>query len=477
MAFENFPTVLQNIFQSNMLERKFWDQLESKKSYRGAAFRYPVEKRNGETMIYSRAGRITPVTGSLAPSINTGLDNGLTGIGGVGAANPTYPFEQWSVNIAQFAYSMDLNLVQAEEVIADIFKQNVVNLAENCTMSLDLIAAQALFRAYESGSSVITTAASSTTQHVDNVIGLDKAFATASITNPTGGTATFPYGSPQTVSPSNPLNVNIYPAAGGAPVPNTIIGVAVDGSNTSHMVCGQLVIGTSGTVTLGTTYAAAKGDVIVAADAPAYIRPNGKLSRESLGLSDANGIQLIINAVAQLRKNNIATCADGTYVCFIDPTMEAQVYTDPQFQIMTQGEEQSPTFKNGRIARNFGVTFVPVTNAPVYTFTNYAGTPVQISTHRALVMGERALMDCPFAGTFDALRNVRDGYADVRVVNDIVMVNRSPLDRFQQIMAMSWYWIGNFAVPTDATITADVMPQATPARYKRAICIEVAAAS
>lgn len=478
MSINNLPNDVQVVIQTNMLERRFWEQLSAQLSYRNAAFRYPVEKRMGETMIYSRAGRITPVMAPMSASGNTGLDNGLSNIPGIGANAPAYPFEQWSVNINQYAYTLDLNTVQDELTVSSIFKQNVDNLAEAAALTLDLLAAKKLFTAYESGNTWVTAGTTAvTTAHVDNVVGFDTAFATNTITNPgDGNTYTFPYGQPQSTSTTYPVTATVFPAAGGATRTVTVTGVAVDGSNTSTAQAGKVVTGKSGTLTFSAAQTFAVGDVLVAADAPKVIWPNAKQSRFALTGADTNGVQLIINAVAELRKNRIPTVADGTYVCFIDPTMEAQFFTDQQFQIMTQGEEQSPTFKNGRISRNFGVTFVPVTNAPVYgPFTNSAGNPIY--THRAIIMGRQALMDCPFNGTFDALRRTQDGNAIIRVVNDIVMVTRDALDRLQQEITQSYYWIGDFGVPTDATITRDVIPSATAARYKRAIVVEVAAAS
>jgi hypothetical protein len=69
------------------------------------------------------------------------------------------------------------------------------------------------------------------------------------------------------------------------------------------------------------------------------------------------------------------------------------------------------------------------------------------------------------------------GVADYRFNDDVVFVNRMPIERAGQIMSSMWYWIGGFVVPTFATITSAVIPTATAARYKGAIVVEVAAAS
>jgi len=52
------------------------------------------------------------------------------------------------------------------------------------------------------------------------------------------------------------------------------------------------------------------------------------------------------------------------------------------------------------------------------------------------------------------------------------MVTREPLDRLKQIIAQSWYWIGGFALPTDVTADASIIPTATNAYLKRGVVIE-----
>lgn len=468
MAFENFPTSLQPIFQQNMLDRAFQAQLSALCAYRKSAYRLPVEKRNGETMIYSRAGRISPVLDDLVPSQNTGFDNGVANIGGIGAGSPTYPFEQFSVGIGMRPYFLDLNLIQEQEVIANLFKQNVENLGESAALSLDLYAMNTAFKAYMSGRTFVTAATTaSTTAHLDNGNGFDTEYVQATING-----NTFSYGLPAPVTAANPMPALIYPAAGTAPVAVSIVGWAFDGSNVSTL---PTHIGASGTVTFSAAQTLAIGDVLVAGDGPNQFRPNGKLSSLALDATDTIGAQLIINAVAELRANGVKPpLGNGTYPCYIDPIVDAQFFTDPQYQIMSQGQFQSPDFKNGRVSQNFGVTFVPTTNAPSFNITNHAAQ--QISVRHALVTGEKYVQESPFAGTYDAIRSMPDmGVSDFRFVDDIVMVNRMPLDRAGQIMSQGWYWIGGFVAPTDVTITSAVVPSASAARYKRAAIIQVAA--
>ena len=60
----------------------------------------------------------------------------------------------------------------------------------------------------------------------------------------------------------------------------------------------------------------------------------------------------------------------------------------------------------------------------------------------------------------------------VNMVDGIAMVTREPVDRLQQIIAQSWYWIGGFCAPTDVTTTPATVATATNASFKRAVLIE-----
>ena len=325
-------------------------------------------------------------------------------------------------------FFIDLNLIQEQAVIADLFKKNVTELGEQAALSLDLRVMKFAFRAYLGGSTWATAALSGSTVHVDNTIGLDTAFASVTING-----NSFSSGMPQPVSGSNPLAV-IITHASGATETNTVTGVTLDGSNASNQLTGEL--GTSGTLTFGSAPSSlAIGDTVTAFDAAMIYRPNGKPNMFQLDATDTIGAQLIINAVAELRANGVKPpLSNQTYPCYIDPIVDAQFFTDAQYQIMSQGQMESEDFHQGRVSRNFGVTFVPTTNAPSFSFTNHSGLPV-IARH-AIVCGEKYIQESPFSGTADAIRSMPDmGVADYRIVDDIVLVNRMPLDRAGQVMS------------------------------------------
>ena len=89
---------------------------------------------------------------------------------------------------------------------------------------------------------------------------------------------------------------------------------------------------------------------------------------------------------------------------------------------------------------------------------------------RPILVGGGALIEGDFAG-MDELEVNNDG-SIINMVDDICMVTRPPVDRLQQIIAQSWYWIGGFVAPSDITTNNSIIPTATNAAFKRAVILE-----
>jgi hypothetical protein len=92
---------------------------------------------------------------------------------------------------------------------------------------------------------------------------------------------------------------------------------------------------------------------------------------------------------------------------------------------------------------------------------------------RPILCGSDVLVEGTFEGQEEAVRDMAAN-GEIDIIDDVVQVIRDKLDRFQQIIAQSWYWIGGYAVPTDATANRSTIPTATNAYLKRAVVIETA---
>jgi hypothetical protein len=110
--------------------------------------------------------------------------------------------------------------------------------------------------------------------------------------------------------------------------------------------------------------------------------------------------------------------------------------------------------------------FIPTTEAFVQAHPSIAGAMVR----RPIICGQGALIEGDFAGM--AAADVAPEDSLVSIVDGVAMVTREPIDRLQQIIAQSWYWIGGFCAPSDVTTNPTTVPTATNASFKRAVMVE-----
>ena len=84
--------------------------------------------------------------------------------------------------------------------------------------------------------------------------------------------------------------------------------------------------------------------------------------------------------------------------------------------------------------------------------------------------GQGALIEGSYAGM--GADDTAPANSIVSIVDGVAMVTREPVDRLQQIIAQSWYWMGGYCAPSDTTTTTATVPTANNAAFKRAVMIE-----
>jgi len=455
MAISSFPTSLVPLIQQGFLAREFNTGLTSRLTFRAIADREMFPNGIGETLTKTRRGLKTPVTTPLTPSGNTNFDNGLT--------PSAWSVEQYTLGINMFGDTIDLNMVTEQVGLASQFLANAQVNGVQAMSSLDRLARNALFYGaiggvggYIGGNTrVITTlGATGTTVKVDDIRGFQN------ILNATGQVVS--------VGVSNGMTVTI-----GAGV-YTLTGTTADGSNVSTAplgISGSLILGSNVTVSDGTS-----GNAVVAATAPLVLRPNNRATTAALvaptGVyggtnytpGDSLTMNVVLSAIGTLRANNVPTI-DGSYNCYCDDQQLLGLFRDNDFKMLYRGQYGSSTYQHGQIIELLGVRFIPTTESPQQASLG-AG-----AIHRALVVGKGALIEGDFAGMAHIDQpNLRN--AEVEMMDGIAMVTRPPLDRLDQIIAQSWYWIGGFCVPTDATATPNIIPTASNSYLKRGVVIE-----
>lgn len=141
------------------------------------------------------------------------------------------------------------------------------------------------------------------------------------------------------------------------------------------------------------------------------------------------------------------------------------LFRDGDFKYLYRGAYGSETYHAGAVVELLGVRFVPTTEAPQQVSLG-AG-----AIHRAIVCGKGALIEGDYADM--GARDIPDADKSLMErVDNVVMVTREPLDRLKQIIAQSWYWIGGYALPTDATASTSIIPTSTNSYLKRGVVIE-----
>jgi hypothetical protein len=437
MGIQNFPLTLQPIIQQGFLEREFESALTSRLGYRAIADREPFAVGIGETLTKTRVGLKPSVTTPLAPATNTNLDNGLT--------PSTWGVEQYTISINHYASTTDLNMVTARVGIASQFLQNAYVNGEQAARSLDELARNALFAPYFGGNTRIRTT-------------LGAAGPAVAVDDIRGFMTVFNNGVQTPVSSTYPLTITI-----GSDV-YTLVGAVADTSNVSTTpggVSGVLTLSTNATVTDATA-----GNPVQAANASVIIRPNARTATTGLVATDTLAMANLLDAVAKLRVNAVPD-VDGVYNCYLDPVSARQLFADQDFQRLFQGATSAnQVFKQGMINDFLGLRFIPTTEAYVQPHPTIAGAVIR----RPIICGKGALIEGDFAGM--AADDVAPKDSIVAMVDGIAMVTREPIDRLQQIIAQSWYWIGGFCAPSDTTTNPTIIPTATNASYKRAIMIE-----
>ena len=437
MGIQNFPLALQPIIQQGFLEREFEQALKSRLGYRACADRVQIAVGIGETVTKTRVGLRPSVTTPLQPSINTNFDNGLTPMG--------WGVERYTLTINHYAATTDLNMVTSRVGIASQFLQNAYANGEQAARSLDELARNALFSSYFGGNTRVRTTLGNagTAVAIDDIRGFQNAFV---------------YGVQQAVSVTNPLTVaigiNTY----------TLIGATADVTNVSTAPNGA-----SGVVTLSGNVSVSDGtagNAVIAANASVIVRPSQRATTTALTATDTLTMSNLLDAVTKLRMNAVPEI-DGAYNCYLDPVSARQLFSDPDFKQLFQGATSAnQVFRQGMTNDFLGLQFIPTTEAFVQPHPILPGLMVR----RPIVCGQGALIEGDFAGM--AADDIAPKDSIVAVVDDVAMVTREPIDRLQQIIAQSWYWIGGYCAPSDTTTNPTTIPTSTNAAFKRAAMVE-----
>jgi len=458
MGINNFPAALVATIQTGFLDREFEEGLDSLLAYRLCALQETIPARIGETLTRTRKSRLNPVTTPLVPSaVSANIDNSLI--------PSSFTVEQYSFTVFEYAGTFDVDLLAEMVGIADQMIVGSRNNGVQAAQSLERLAKQALFAAYNGGNTYVRTdlgVSSTTTCHVDDVRGFQNVLVNGVVTP---------------VSAGNPLTVLEQPAvSGGLTQTLNVTSVVADGSSSS--IYPGSVLGTtdglSGVLTFTAAAAPVTGDAIVATSAPRVFRPSGKITTTQLAAGDVLTMGLVLNAVAYLRDNGVPAMPDGSYKCILDNSSMRALFADQDFKVLFAGRDMTSEYRSADIVSILGVEFIPTTETYVQLPSTTPTPNLAVTVRRPIIIGAEALLQ----GTFEGLEQFinRPGFEPigyVMMVNDVAQIVRPPLDRLQRTCSMTWTWVGGFAVPSDLTATTSIIPTASNALFKRCTILEI----
>ena len=153
-------------------------------------------------------------------------------------------------------------------------------------------------------------------------------------------------------------------------------------------------------------------------------------------------MEMLLNAVGRLRFLNVRE-VDGAYNCYLDPISARQLFSDNDFRHLFAGATSATQiFRRGMVNDFLGLRFIPVND----TFYE--------NTRRVWIAGEGAVTE--YVPDDVLAMGIGPDDAVESVVENAVMVTREPIDRLQQIIAQSWYYVGEFHPVAGRALALDI---------------------
>lgn len=454
----NVPPVLLDLNQKGLLERAFADGLFPNLAYRSEALPEEWPANTGTEIVMSRPGPIKPKVVALTP--------------GADPVPAQLQFEQWVATLNQYADSIDVSMVNSATGNADLFLRSIHQLGMQAGQSVNRIARNEIFKSYLSGRTAlkVATASGDTSLSVGSLNGFTDVLLPSLSARP------------QLVAPITPLPITI--GTGGAAITRNVIG-AIPDDPSDPIGPGTLLLSS----TVGAVFALRSP--VISSAAPRQVMSSSGTTIESIGSTDTLTLQMIINAVAVLRRANVQPHDDGFYHAHISPSSEAQIFSDPVFQRLNQSLPEGVTYSTGFLGHISGVMFFMNAESPETinsgNQTTTSGSAIYaneiaaetvngagVAIGRVLITGKGSFYEKYLdESAYVSEAGVTGKIGEFAVVNDglqimtdrIRLIMRAPIDRMQQKVSLSWSISTSFPVPSDITAPSG------PERFKRAVVL------
>ena len=449
----DFSTIAQApdiraIVQERILERAFHDSLFPRILFRGEATAQLWPANVGDSMVFTGVGLIQPDMRPLVPGNDPPVSE--------------YQKEQWEAQLQQYAQAIDTPMPTSIVAIANLFLRNAQQLGLSAGQTLNRIPRNRMYNAALSGWTVADGAQGPVTVlRVKRLNGFTRARRPDL---PAGSAVRFDF-----VSGSNPLPIRIFDQAGPAEVARTVIGFAADtpGDETGP-----------GTITLNVAVTVLNRAYVISDDRTFLVRVGGGNKVDDVGSNDVLRLADIRSAVARFWGQNVPEQPDGRFHCHLDPTSQAQVFSDPEWQRLLTSLPDYYMYKQFAIGELLNCVFFRNSECPQVdtvlpkdgvTFSQsdpFAGeltnngTAGGVRIHRPLFVSQGAIFEyyqdlgqlITEAGVTGRVGEPRVTNNGIEILTDRVqLIIRSPLNRLQDMVSTAWKFIGDWPVRTDAT--------------------------
>lgn len=468
-----FSTMLQTpeirqLTQEKFLERQWHDGLFPELLFRAEAQPQKWDPAWGDEVIRTGTGFIAPDVEPLRP--------------GTDPIPTSYEKEQWSAMKQTYGQTIDEHMPSSASALASMLMDKSKKMAIAAAQSLNRKVRQVLYNAALSGHTTARGAyGPGTALKVTSLNGFTKARR-----------PDLAQGSPvryEAVSTSNPLKIVVYDQTGPAEVERNVVGYTPDypGDESGP-----------GTLTLDAAVTVLDRAYVVAKDATGIVRVGGGNKVDDIGAADLLTFAAIRDAVARFQTMNVPTHSDGRYHCHLDPTSITQLYADAEWQRMLTGVPDYYAYKqfilgellncifyrDNEVPQTFNVRSSATGAAPssyaTQAYNKKEGLAAEVfnangvKVHRPIFTGFGGLIEyfedfenqVTEAGLQGAKMATTVSNNGITIMADRTwLMIRSPQNRMQDMVALTWKFAGDFPFRTDV-LSGDA------ARIKRVQVIE-----
>lgn len=462
----DFSVILQDpqirpLVQENILERVFHDGLFPSLLFREDAEPIEYAGNIGDSPVFSGVGMMEPDLEPIIP--------------GQDVTQSDYPKEQWGAFIQQYGKAApDTHMPTSAVALANLFLRNAHQLGLQSGQTLNRLVRDRMYNAALAGNTVCVGGAVAT---VTIPVARLNGFTTSR--NPAaaaGSTVRF-----EGVSAANPLPVLVDIA--GTLTARNVVGFSPTNPGDT--------LG-PGTITLDVAATLADRAAVLSVDRSIITRVGGGNKVDVINNTSLFRLVDIRSAVSRLRAQNVPVHADRRYHCHFDPTSQAQIFSDPEFNRLLTSLPDYYMYKDFALGELLNTVFFTNTEAPLpetvkggktATYSKQdpfgaelwsTGATTGVKVHRPIFSGQGGIKEywlnqnalLTDAGLTGKIGNFQVTNNGIEVMTDrIKFILRSPLDRLQQLISAAWSFIGDWSVRTDA-VTGD------DARYKRFVACE-----